>query len=64
MYGQNRIDSDCYTEKKVRQTLEPLREVWFNIGLEKVNTYKGVSVKALLDSGAIGLFMSKRLAKK
>jgi len=48
----------------VRQTLEPLREVWFNIGLEKVNTYKGVSVKALLDSGAIGLFMSKRLAKK
>jgi len=29
-----------------------------------VDTHKGVSARALLDSGAMGLFMSKRLAEK
>ena len=53
-----------HTERKVRQTLKPLREVWLNIGLERVDTHKGVSVRALLDSEATGLFMSKRLVKK
>jgi len=28
-----------------------LREVWLNIGVEKVDTHEGVIVKALLDSG-------------
>jgi len=48
----------------VRRTLKLLREVWLNIGLERVDTHKGVSVKALLDSRATGLFMSKKLAEK
>jgi len=48
----------------VRRTLKPLKEVWLNIGLERVNTHKGVSVKTLLDSRAAGLFISKRLAEK
>jgi len=26
-----------------------LREVWMQVGLEKVDSYEGVSVKALLD---------------
>jgi len=58
------MDSDQCTEREVRQTLKPLREVWLDIGLEKVDTHEGVSVKALLDSGATGLFMSKRLAER
>jgi len=58
------MDSDRRTEREVRRTLKPLREVWLNIGLEKVDTHEGVSVKALLDSGATGLFMSKRLAER
>jgi len=53
-----------YTEREVRRTLKPLREVWLNIRLERIDTHKGVSVKALLDSGATGLFMSKKLAEK
>jgi len=53
-----------HTEREVRRTLKLLREVWLNIGLEKVNTHEGVSVKALLDSGATGLFMSKGLAER
>jgi len=35
-----------------------------NIGVEKVNTYKGVTVKVLLDSGIIGMFMNKKIAAK
>jgi len=41
-----------------------LREVWLNIGVEKLDTYKGVTVKALLDSGTMGMFMDKRTAAK
>jgi len=37
-----------------------LREVWLNIGIEKLDTHEGVTVKALLDSGATGMFMDKR----
>ena len=61
---QNKTNFDHHTEKEVRRTLKLLREVWLNIGLERVDTHKGVSVKALLDSRATGLFMSKKLAEK
>ena len=51
-------------EREVRHTLKSLREIWLNIKLEKIDTHEGVPVKALLDSGAMGLFMSERLAEK
>ena len=35
-----------------------------NIGIEKLDTYEGVTVKALLDSGATGMFMDKRTAAR
>jgi len=35
-------------ERDVRRTREQLQEVWLKIGLEKVDTHKGLSVKALL----------------
>jgi len=57
------MDSDCCTEREVRRTLKLLREVWLNVRLERVDTHEGMSVRALLDSGATGLFMSKRLEK-
>ena len=41
-----------------------LREVWLSIGVEKVDTYEGVTVKALLDSGAMRMFMDKKMAAK
>ena len=34
------------------------------IGIEKIDTHKGVTVKALLDSGATGMFMDRRFAEK
>jgi len=45
--------------REVRRTFKPLREVWMNVGIEKVDTHEGKTVKALLDSGATGLFMNK-----
>jgi len=34
------------------------------IGLEKIDTQEGITVEALLDSGATGLVMSSEFAKK
>jgi len=50
--------------REVRRTFKPLREVWMNVGIEKVDMHEGRTVRALLDSGATGLFMSKGLAQK
>jgi len=33
-----------------------ITEVWIKVGIEKLNNHEGVTVKALLDSGATGLF--------
>jgi len=41
-----------------------LREVWLNVGVEKLDTHEGVTVKALLNSGAMGIFMDKRMAAR
>ena len=41
-----------------------LRKVWLNIGIEKIDIYKGIMVKALLDSGTTGMFMDRKIAAK
>jgi len=51
-------------QREVRRTFKMLREVWLNIGVEKVDTHEGIMVKALLDSGATGMFMDKRMVAK
>jgi len=35
-----------------------------NVGVEKLDMYKGVTIKALLDSGATGMFMDKRMVAR
>ena len=55
------------TTKRVRDvwhTLWLLREVWMKVGLEKLENYEGVAVRALLDSGAMGLFMDTTFARE
>jgi len=34
------------------------------VGLEKIDTHEGVTVKALLDSGATEMFVDKKFAEK
>jgi len=41
-----------------------LKEVWLNIEVEKVDIYEGVTVKALLDSSMIGMFINKKMAAR
>jgi len=41
-----------------------LREVTVKIGLERIDTQEGVTVEALLDSGATRLVMSSEFARK
>jgi len=41
-----------------------LREVMVKIGLERLDTQEGITVEALLDSGATGLVMSSEFTRK
>ena len=50
--------------RDIRCTLQPLREVWLKVGLEKLENHEGVAVKALLDSRATSLFMDTTFAKE
>ena len=43
---------------------ELLREMTVKIGLERIDIQKGVTVKALLNSGATVLVMSSKFARK
>ena len=60
------INADALVpEEKVRKTEgRTLREVTVKIGLERIDTQKGIMVEALLDSGTMGLVMSSEFAKK
>jgi len=51
-------------QREVRKILRGLREVWMQIGVKKIDTHEGISVKALLDSRTTGLFISKRCAER
>jgi len=50
--------------RDLRQMLQPLKEVWINIGLERVDNHEGILVKALLDSRATGMFVDRKFIKK
>jgi len=41
-----------------------LREVWLNIGVEKVDTHESMIVNVLLNSGATEMFIDKKIAVK
>jgi len=50
--------------REVWRTFKMLKEVWLDISIKRTDTYKGVIIKALLDSGATGMFMDRKIAAK
>jgi len=50
--------------KEVRRTFKMLREVWLNIGVEKIDMHEGVMIKALLDSGVTEMFIDRQMAAR
>jgi len=51
-------------ERDVRRILKPLREIWLEVGIKKLDNHEGVTVKALLDSGATGIFVDKKFVEE
>jgi len=52
------------SQRKIRRTFQMLSEVWLNIGIEKTDTHEGITIKVLLNSGATGMFMNRKMAAK
>ena len=50
--------------REVRRMFKILKEVWIDIGIKKVDTHKGITVKALLDSSTMEMFMDQKMAAK
>ena len=57
-------DDNTEGTRDLRRTMQPLKEVWMRVGLEKIDSHEGVSVKALLDSGATGMFADRRFVER
>ena len=63
-----KLDNESSTQniegvRDVRRTMKPLREVWIQVEVEKIDTHERVSVKVLLDSRAMGLFVNKKFVE-
>jgi len=52
------------SQRNIRRMFKILREVWMNIGVEKLDTHEGITIKALLDNSATEMFMDKRMAAR
>ena len=52
------------SRKNVRRTFKILREVWLNIGVEKIDMHEDIMIKVLLDSGTTGMFMDRQTATR
>ena len=63
---ENKLNCINTTERvrDIWHTLWLLREVWIKMGLEKLESHERVAIRALLDSGATGLFMDTTFARE
>jgi len=52
------------SQREIKRTFKILREVWLNIGVEKLDMHEGITIKALLDSDIIGMFMDRKIAAR
>jgi len=52
------------SQREGRRTFQILREVWLNVGVEKLDMHEGITIKALLDSSATRMFMDKKMTAR
>jgi len=41
-----------------------LKEVWLDIRIERMDTHEGITIKVLLDSSTMGMFIDRKTAAK
>ena len=58
------VNQKAVQKREAREVRQTFKKVWMTMGIEKIDTYKGRTVRALLNSGATGLFMNKGLVQK
>ena len=51
-------------QREVQRTFKMLKEVWLDIGIERTDTHKGVTIKVLLDSSTTRMFMDRKTLAK
>jgi len=51
-------------QREVQRTFKMLKEVWLDIGIERTDTHKGVTIKVLLDSSTMEMFIDRKMAVK
>jgi len=52
------------SQRKLRRTFQMLSEVWLNIGIKKTDTHEDITIKVLLDSRVMEMFMDRKTAAK
>ena len=52
------------SQREVCRTFKMLKEIWLDIGVKRMDTHQSITIKALLDSGAIGMFMNRKIVAK
>jgi len=51
-------------QREVQRTSKILKEMWLDIGIERTDTHKGITIKVLLNSGTTGMFMDRKTVAK
>jgi hypothetical protein len=58
-----KLRSHIITKHYFLRTLKPKSEIMVNVGLRTLDMHRMIDVKALLDSGATGMFMDRKFAE-
>ena len=58
-----RLKRRIVPKKYFLRTIKPKSEIMVNVGLRTLDTHRMIDVKALLDSGATGMFMDRKFAE-
>ena len=56
------IERGC--QREVQRTFKMLKKVQLNIGIERIDTHKGITIKVLLDSSTTGMFIDRKIVAK